>query len=56
VQARRPLLASTLLDRLRRRNDREALAEATGIYTELCATRWLDRIERTPEMAGTNRS
>jgi class 3 adenylate cyclase/tetratricopeptide (TPR) repeat protein len=45
----RPMLASALLDRFRRRGDREALAEAVRIYEDLGASSWLNRIERTRE-------
>jgi tetratricopeptide (TPR) repeat protein len=41
----RPLLARALLEHARRREDREALAEARAIYSELGATRWLAGIE-----------
>jgi class 3 adenylate cyclase/tetratricopeptide (TPR) repeat protein len=42
----RPLLARALSERSRRRDDPEALAEARAIYTELGATRWLERVDR----------
>jgi class 3 adenylate cyclase/tetratricopeptide (TPR) repeat protein len=41
----RPLLAQTLLERARRRDDGEALSEARAIYEELRAKRWLARID-----------
>jgi hypothetical protein len=41
----RPLLAQALLERARRHEDGEALAEARAIYEELGATRWLERFE-----------
>jgi class 3 adenylate cyclase/tetratricopeptide (TPR) repeat protein len=41
----RPLLAHTVLERARRRDDTEALAEARAIYADLGATRWLARID-----------
>jgi class 3 adenylate cyclase/predicted ATPase len=41
----RPLLARTLLERARRREDEAALARARAIYAELGATRWLERID-----------
>jgi tetratricopeptide (TPR) repeat protein len=46
----RPLLAAALLDRARRRGDAEALAEARAIYSELAATRWLERIDQRSEV------
>ncbi|MFL5824198.1 MAG: adenylate/guanylate cyclase domain-containing protein [Solirubrobacteraceae bacterium] len=46
-----PLLARTLLERARRRPEPEALAEARSIYAELGATRWLERIGETSEVA-----
>jgi tetratricopeptide (TPR) repeat protein len=47
----RPLLANALLDRAGRRDDADALNEARSIYEELGATRWLERTERTSEVA-----
>ena len=41
----RPLLARALLERARRREDPDAVAEARAIYAELGATRWLAGIE-----------
>ena len=41
----RPLLAQALLDRFRRRQDGEALAQAQEILRELGATRWLEGID-----------
>jgi class 3 adenylate cyclase/tetratricopeptide (TPR) repeat protein len=41
----RPLLARVLLERSRRREHPEALAEAREIYTELGASRWLARLD-----------
>jgi hypothetical protein len=41
----RPLLGAALLDQVRRRADADAVAEARAIYTELGATRWLDRLD-----------
>ena len=41
-----PMLARALLDRSRRRDDPQALAEARAIYTALGATRWLERIDQ----------
>src|SRR5207248_10102747 len=41
----RALLVRTLLERARRRHDRDALAEARGICEELKAARWLERID-----------
>jgi class 3 adenylate cyclase len=46
----RPQLARALLERSRRRDDPEALAEARAIYTELGATRWLARIDESSEV------
>jgi hypothetical protein len=46
----RPLLARALLDRCRRRDDREALDEALGICRELGASRWLSTIEPPAEV------
>jgi class 3 adenylate cyclase/tetratricopeptide (TPR) repeat protein len=46
----RPLLARALLDRCRRRDDREALDEAVGICRELGASRWLRTIEPAAEV------
>jgi hypothetical protein len=43
----RPVLAQALLERARRRDDPEALAEARAIYEELGAVRWLGRLEST---------
>ena len=40
----RPLLARVLLDRVRRRGDAAALAEARGIAEEIGAPRWLDEV------------
>ncbi len=40
----RPLLAQALLERARRHDDGEAFSEARAIYTELGASRWLERI------------
>jgi hypothetical protein len=48
----RPLLARALLERARRRNDPDALAEARSIYADLGADRWLDRIEAESGVAG----
>jgi class 3 adenylate cyclase/tetratricopeptide (TPR) repeat protein len=42
----RPLLARALLDRARRRDDPEALAEARAIYADLGATRYLAQLEQ----------
>jgi class 3 adenylate cyclase/tetratricopeptide (TPR) repeat protein len=47
----RPLLAEALLDRARRHDDDEALAEARAIYTELGAQRWLARLDELQEVA-----
>ena len=47
----RPLLARVLLERGRRRPEAEAMAEARAIYTELEATRWLERIDQASEVA-----
>jgi tetratricopeptide (TPR) repeat protein len=47
----RPLLAQTLLERARRRPEPEALTEARAIYTELEATKWLERIDKASEVA-----
>ncbi|MBV9536517.1 MAG: AAA family ATPase, partial [Solirubrobacterales bacterium] len=47
----RPLLAQTLLERARRREDPDALSEARAIYEELGATRWLQRIAEASEVA-----
>jgi hypothetical protein len=41
----RPLLAHALLESARRREDAGALTEARGIYRELGATRWLERVD-----------
>ena len=41
----RPLLAKTLLERAARHEDAAALAEARSIYSELGATRWLERLK-----------
>jgi class 3 adenylate cyclase/tetratricopeptide (TPR) repeat protein len=41
----RALLPQTLLERARRRGDRDGLAEARAIYAELGATRWLERLD-----------
>ncbi|MGN6169879.1 MAG: hypothetical protein ACTHQQ_17175, partial [Solirubrobacteraceae bacterium] len=41
----RPLLAQALLERARRRDHPEALAEVRAIYEELGAVRWLGRLE-----------
>ena len=46
----RPLIAKTLIERARRRDDAEALAEARTIYEELRATRWLARLDQTSEV------
>jgi class 3 adenylate cyclase/tetratricopeptide (TPR) repeat protein len=46
----RPLLAQTLVERHRRTGDAEALAQARAIYTELGATRWLARLDRSNEV------
>ena len=52
----RPLLARALLERARRREDPDGVAEARAIYTELGASRWLARIDardggnRTPSI------
>ena len=43
----RPLLALTLIERARRRDDPAALAEARTIYEELGAVSWLGRLEAT---------
>jgi hypothetical protein len=43
--AARPVLARALLERVRRREDPDAFAEARAIYTELGASRWLSRME-----------
>jgi hypothetical protein len=43
----KPFLVSALLDAVRRRGDKEALAEARAICEELGATRWLQRIDAT---------
>ncbi len=43
--AARPQLALALIERARRQEDGEALAEARSIYEELGAVRWLQRIE-----------
>jgi tetratricopeptide (TPR) repeat protein len=40
----RPLLAAALLDRVRRRGDELALAEARQILEDLGATRWLEQL------------
>jgi class 3 adenylate cyclase/tetratricopeptide (TPR) repeat protein len=48
----RPLLARALLERARRRNDPDALAEARSIYADLGASRWLGRIEEESGVAG----
>jgi class 3 adenylate cyclase/tetratricopeptide (TPR) repeat protein len=40
----RPLLAATLLDRVRRRGDQPALAEARQILEDLQATHWLEQL------------
>ncbi len=45
-----PLLAAALLERARRRDEPEALAEVRAIYTELRATRWLSRIGEQREV------
>ena len=47
----RPLLAQALLERARRHDDTEALAEARAIYEELGAARWLERIGEASEVA-----
>ncbi len=47
----RPMLAQALLERARRRQDGEALAEARVIYQELGAKRWLERIDELSEVA-----
>jgi tetratricopeptide (TPR) repeat protein len=47
----RPLLASALLDRARRRGDEAALGEAREILQELGATRWLARVEGLPALS-----
>jgi len=41
----RPRLALALLERVRRRDEPAALAEARSIYAELGATRWLERVD-----------
>ena len=46
----RPLLAKTLIETARRRDDAEALAEARSIYEELRATRWLAKLDQTSEV------
>jgi hypothetical protein len=46
----RPMQANALLERARRRQDPEALAEARSIYTDLGATRWLARVDRATEV------
>jgi class 3 adenylate cyclase/tetratricopeptide (TPR) repeat protein len=46
----RPQLARTLLERARRHQDQEALAEACAIYAGLGATRWLERIDQQSEV------
>jgi class 3 adenylate cyclase/tetratricopeptide (TPR) repeat protein len=47
----RPLLAKALLERARRGDDSNALAEARAIYQQLGATRWLERIDEAREVA-----
>jgi class 3 adenylate cyclase len=47
----RPLLARALLDRVRRRDDRDAFAEAVNILEELGASSWLERVETIKEIA-----
>ncbi len=47
----RPLLAQAQLDRVRRRDDPDALAEARAIATELGAVAWLDIIDRSDQPA-----
>ncbi len=47
----RPLLARTLLERARRREDAEAVAEARSIFNELGATRWLAEIDQASGVA-----
>jgi hypothetical protein len=47
----RPLLARALLERVRRRQDPQALAEARSIYGELAATRWLAAIDEASGVA-----
>ena len=46
----RPLVAGALLDSVRRRGDADALAQVREIYTELGATRWLERIDHASEV------
>jgi class 3 adenylate cyclase len=41
----KPQLAHALLERARRRDEPEALAEARAIYEELAATHWLEQID-----------
>ena len=41
----RPRLARALLERARRREDPDGVAEARAIYLELDASEWLDRID-----------
>jgi class 3 adenylate cyclase/tetratricopeptide (TPR) repeat protein len=41
----RPLLARLLIEHAHRRHDKDALAEARTIYSELGASRWLSRAE-----------
>jgi tetratricopeptide (TPR) repeat protein len=47
----RPQLAQALLERSRRHDDAEALAEARAIYEDLGATRWLARIDEPSGIA-----
>ena len=47
----RPLLARALLERHQRRGDQDALAEARAIFTELGATRWLERVDQGSGLA-----
>jgi class 3 adenylate cyclase/tetratricopeptide (TPR) repeat protein len=47
----RPLLGRALVERARRREDNEALAEARAIYSELGAERWLARIDEASGLA-----
>lgn len=46
----RPLLAQALMERARRSNDADALAEARSISEALGAVRWLQRIEQAAEV------
>jgi tetratricopeptide (TPR) repeat protein len=48
--AAKPLIAAALLDSVRRRGDADALSRAREIYTELGATRWLERIGQPSEV------